>query len=195
MYPGFDLRYWAKIKSQITNNKSQINFKFYLIVSRLESYKRIDLAIQLFNQLKCKLVIVGEGSEEKRLTKTAGNNIIFLSKLSDNELGRLYASAQALIMPQEEDFGYVALEAQFFDCPVISYKNGGTVETIKDKKTGVFFDKQTVRSLRHAIERFEKIKYNLRVNISKFGLRNIDRFNIEIFQKKLIKFIGIINHK
>ena len=70
----------------------------------------------------------------------ASNNITFLSKLSDVELGNsLYSNAQALIMPQEEDFGYVSLEAQFFCCPIIAYKKGGAIETVIDGKQEIFF--------------------------------------------------------
>lgn len=196
IYPPFDTDYWQKIKLKITNLKSQIkskfkilNSKFYLVVSRLEPYKKVDLAIKVFNKLNKNLIIVGEGTQEDYLKQIAkkNNNIIFFSKLTDLELGYLYSKAEALIMPQEEDFGYVSLEGQFFGCPVIAYKKGGVVETIIDKKTGIFFDRQTVESLTKAVERFKKIKYNLRQNVLKYGINNIMRFNkknwINLFKK------------
>lgn len=185
VYPGFDIKYWNKIKSRITNRKLQINSKFYLVVSRLEPYKKIDIAIQSFNRLKYKLIIVGEGSQRDKLKQIAGKNIIFLSKLSDVELGNFYLNAQALIMPQEEDFGYVALEAQFFSCPIIAYKKGGAIETVIDGKTGVFFDSQDEKSLSQAIERFDKIEYNLKTMIQVSGAMNIEKFSKQKFIKKI----------
>jgi glycosyltransferase involved in cell wall biosynthesis len=145
------------------------------------------LAIKVFNKLNKLLVIVGEGSQEDRLKEMAGKNVTFLSKLSDAELGSLYSNAQALIMSQEEDFGYVSLEAQFFGCPVISFKKGGAVETVDDGKTGIFFLSQTEPGLRRAIERFDKIKYNLRNKLKQFGYKNIERFSKEIFENNFKK--------
>ena len=145
------------------------------------------MAIKVFNKLNKTLIIVGEGSQEDKLKQIAGKNITFLSKLSDVELGNFYSNAQALIMPQEEDFGYVSLEAQFFDCPVIAYKKGGALETVIENKTGIFFDLQTEQNLRKAIERFNKIKYNLGSKIRRFGMKNIDRFSKEIFVDNFLK--------
>ncbi len=149
IYPGFDTEYWKNIKDQISKIKetdqiSKIlkNNKYFLVISRLEPYKKVDLVVKVFNKLKDVLVIVGEGSQEKKLKKMAGKSVVFLSKLSDVELGSFYTNAQALIMPQEEDFGYVSLEAQFFGCPVIAYKRGGATETVIDGKTGIFFNRQ-----------------------------------------------------
>lgn len=196
IYPGFDTNYWKNIKNQISKIKetdqiSKIlrNKKYFLVISRLEPYKKVDLVVKVFNKLKENLVIVGEGTEEKKLKRMAGKNVIFLSKLTDEELGYLYSNAQALIMPQEEDFGYVSLEAQFFGCPVIAYKKGGALETVIDGKTGIFFANQNERSLRKAIERFNKIKYNLKNKIREFGMKNIERFSKEKFIDNFLKIL------
>lgn len=187
VYPGFDTKYWEKIKSSSFAKASKDKRNFFLIVSRLEPYKRVDLVIKVFNKLNKRLIIVGEGSQGDKLKQIAGKNITFLSKLSDIELAGYYSSAQALIMPQEEDFGLVSLEAQFFGCPVIAYKKGGVLETVIDNETGIFFDKQSVQGLKQAIERFDKIKYNLRSKIKKFGRKNIDKFRKEIFVDNFLK--------
>ena len=196
VYPGFDVEYWKGIKSEIRNPKFEtnskfkiLNSKFFLVISRLEPYKRVDLAIKVFNRLNKQLVIIGEGSKEKKLKQIAGKNITFLSKLSDVELGSFYSSAQALIMPQEEDFGYVSLEAQLFGCPVLAYKKGGVLETIIENKTGIFFDNQDERSLSQAIERFNKIEYNLKSEAREIGLSNVEKFSKEKFINKFIKLI------
>lgn len=190
VYPGFDTEYWGKIKSSSFAKVSEDKQNFFLVVSRLEPYKKIDLVIKTFNKLKNKnLTIVGMGSQSDKLKQLAGDNVTFLSKLSDAELGKLYSNAQALIMPQEEDFGYIALEAQFFGCPVIAYNKGGAKETVIDGKTGIFFSDQTRQSLKRAVERFDKIKYNLKVNAAKFGAVNVEKFSREKFIEKFIKNI------
>lgn len=174
IYPPFDEKYWGRIKSKIKDEKSKLqikNQKFYLVVSRLEPYKKVDLVIQLFNKLDKNLIIVGQGSQEKKLRRIADKNIRFYNRLTDEELGCLYSRAQALIMPQEEDFGYVALEAQFFNCPVVAYKKGGAEETVAHKKPNVFFEKQEKKSLLSALERLEKISYNVtqEIDFKKFS--------------------------
>ncbi len=187
VYPGFDMKYWGNIKNSSFAKASEDKQKFFLIVSRLEPYKKIDLAIKVFNKLNKQLIIVGEGSQVDKLKQMAGKSIIFLSKLSDVELGNFYTNAQALIMPQEEDFGYVSLEAQFFGCPVIAYKKGGATETVIDGKTGIFFNRQEKISLRRAIERFSIIEYNLRTKVKEFGANSVERFSKKKFIDNLIK--------
>ncbi len=202
IYPPFNVEYWNNIKSKvkeiprlprrnvgIARNDDGASKKFFLVVSRLEPYKKVDLVVQLINQLDIGLIVVGEGSEEKKLKKMVGKNVTFLSKLTDQELASLYSTAEALIMPQEEDFGLVSLEAQFFGCPVIAYKKGGASETVIDEKTGIFFDNQNQKSLGKAIERFNKIKYNLRNNVREFGLKNVERFNEQNFINSFMKII------
>jgi glycosyltransferase involved in cell wall biosynthesis len=181
IYPPFDTEYWKNIKPKATGKK------YFLVVSRLEPYKRIELIIKTFNRLKENLIIVGEGTEEVKLKQMAGDQITFLSKLSDQDLGGLYANAQALIMPQEEDFGYVSLEAQFFNCPVIAYKKGGAMETVLDGKTGLFFDRQKEIYLIRAIERFNKIKYNLKNKVSRYQQNNLEKFNTDKFIDNFLK--------
>ena len=168
LYPPFDSGYWKKIKKLISSEKFKPSFYFipkkeyYLVVSRLESYKKIDLVIKTFNKLKRPLIIVGTGSQEETLQHMANDNILFLKNVSDAEVAYLYTYARALIMAQNEDFGYTSLEAQFFGCPVISYKNSGVAETIVNKKAGILFDYQSLKSLTSAIETSKKIPYNVR---------------------------------
>jgi len=186
IYPPFDIDYWLDIKSKMKDQRSKLqikNQKYFLVVSRLESYKKVDLVIQSINRSNNNLIIVGEGSQEKKLKQMANKNIQFFSKLKDEELGYLYSQAQALIMPQEEDFGYVSLEAQFFGCPVIAYGKGGTTETVIHEKNGLFFDEQSERSLLSALERFDKISYNLRKEIKENQRKYFQRFDKKEFIK------------
>lgn len=170
LYPPFNTAYWSKIKTQISSKKYRPSVYFipkneyYLVVCRLERYKKIDLVIRAFDRTKEQLIIVGTGSQENSLKKFVNKeklqNVMFFKNLSDDEVAYLYAYAKALIMPQDEDFGYTSLEAQYFGCPVISYKNSGAAETIAHKKTGILFDKQSINSLSNAIERSKSIPYN-----------------------------------
>ena len=117
------------------------NEKYYLLVSRLDyGYKKVDLAIRAFNKLGFPLIVVGTGHLEKKLRKIAGKNIKFVGKVGEKELMKYYRGAKALIMPQEEDFGIVAVEAQSFGVPVIAYKKGGVLDTVIPGKTRYFFD-------------------------------------------------------
>ena len=149
---------------------------YYLLVSRLEPYKRVDLVVQSFNRLSSCLIIVGKGTQLEKLKKEANKNILFFQDLTDQELGWLNQKAKALIMPQEEDFGYTSLEAQFFGCPLIAFKKGGATETVIEGKTGIFFKEQTVNSLLTVIEKFHTISYALKNSTVKFGAENVKKF-------------------
>ncbi len=136
---------------------------YYLIVSRLVHYKKVDLAIRTFNKLNKKLIVVGTGREENKLRKFANTNITFITQVTDSELAKLYSEAKALIFPQREDFGLVAVEALASGTPVIAYKRGGAIDTVTEGITGVFFNKQTVKSLSDAIYSFESQHFNAKL--------------------------------
>jgi glycosyltransferase involved in cell wall biosynthesis len=128
---------------------------YFLIVSRLVPYKQVDLAIKACNQTGDRLIIVGSGSESKRLKRLAGPTITFTGPISDEKLACYYHHAKALLFPQEEEFGIVALEAQSAGLPVIAYKKGSALEIIKPGETGILFDAQTPASLIAAIHSFK----------------------------------------
>ena len=177
---------------------------YYLVVSAFAPYKRIDLAIKAFNQLRYPLKIIGNGQCEKQLRKMAGPNIEFLGYIEGNELKHYYSQCKAFIFPGEEDFGITPLEAQASGRPVIAFGKGGALETIipfaplekaADKRgrkgdntpTGVFFYQQTAESLVEAVQRFEKIA-------DKFESKKIRehtlKFDREVFKKKIKEFIN-----
>ena len=158
---------------------------YFLIVSRLVPYKRVDLAIKAFNKLKLPLVIVGTGSEEWKLKLGSKKNIKFLGEVSERKLTELYAGAKALIMPQEEDFGLVAVEAQAAGTPVIAYKKGGAKDTVIAGKTGVFFDEQTPENLALAVKKFDKMDFNR--GELEHAAKN---FSKENFKNKFLKLIN-----
>jgi glycosyltransferase involved in cell wall biosynthesis len=153
---------------------------YYLIVNRLIPYKKVDLAIRAFNKLKYPLYIVGSGSEEGKLKSIAHDNIKFLGQVNETELSGLYSGAKALIMPQEEDFGIVAVEAQSYGVPVIAFGKGGALDTVVNGKTGILFDRQNVKSLMQAVKKFAKMRFSERILIN-----NAKRNSFQVFKKEL----------
>ncbi len=166
IYPGVDIE---KFKPNPRSGKE----KYFLIVSRLVGHKRVDLAIKAFNQLGWSLKIIGTGRQEKLLRNLARQNIKFLGQVNDEVLISHYQNCQALICPQDEDFGLVQVEAQACGKPVIAFRAGGSLETIVDHKTGEFFDQQTPESLIRRLKAFRAGDYSpkdCRQNAEKFSM-------------------------
>lgn len=166
--------------------RSEKDKDYYLIVSRLMPYKRVDLAIEAFNSLRLKLKIVGDGPDRKRLEKMAKDNIEFAGTKHNGELADFYENCQAFIMPQEEDFGIAAVEAQMRGRPVIALASGGALESIVDGKTGIFFKNQTKEDLIAAIRKFEGMKFDGEEIKSR-----AQKFSKEEFKKKIKEFVDI----
>jgi glycosyltransferase involved in cell wall biosynthesis len=124
---------------------------FWLVVSALEPYKRIDVAVEAANLQRRALVIAGSGSERRRLESIAGPTVRFLGRVDDAELVRLYRTAALLICPQVEDFGITAVEAQACGLPVVSRGAGGALETVIGGRTGAFYEEAAPESLLEAI--------------------------------------------
>jgi len=158
---------------------------YFLMVGRLLPYKKFDLAIETFNKLQKPLKIIGEGPDKKRLKKMAKKNIEFLGEIvSDLELGKYYSGALALLFPQEEDFGIVALEAMASGRPIIAYSKGGALETVVDGRTGIFFDEQSPVALEAVIRKFNPNDFD-----SQFIRQHALKFDKEIFKKKIKNFV------
>jgi glycosyltransferase involved in cell wall biosynthesis len=139
---------------------------YFLIVSAFVPYKRIDLAIEAFNRLSERLVIIGDGPDAARLRKIARHNIEFHGWQPDEKLTEYYARCKALIFPGEEDFGIVPVEAMASGKPVIAFAVGGTLETViqtPNLKTGILFKEQTVDSLVDAVRALEKEDFDPKV--------------------------------
>lgn len=177
IYPPVEVNKFSKFSKMIQG-------KYYLVVNRLIPYKKVDLVIEVFNRLKWPLVIVGTGSEERKLKKVAHRNVKFIGFVSEDELAKYYRSAKALIMPQEEDFGIVSIEAQAAGVPVIAYKKGGALDTVIENSTGLYFDKQTPESLINALKKFDKKVFD-----SQKLTTNAARFSKERFQEEFAKLV------
>lgn len=176
---------YPNVETEKFNNLKYPKKNYYLLVSRIEPYKKVDLVIEAFKKLTDKyLLIIGAGSKAKELNLKAPINIKFLGRLSDQELAKTYAQAHAFIFPQEEDFGITPIESMASGTPVIAYKKGGALETVIEGKTGEFFYPQTASALSEVIKNFRPKKYN-RQNL----LKQAAKFNTRVFKRQIIEYI------
>ena len=159
---------------------------FYLIVSRMVTYKRVDLAIEAFNELGLPLVIIGGGPEEKKLRAMAKENIKFLGRLSDEEIVSYYARSKGFIFPGEEDFGITPIEAQASGTPVMAYGRGGALDTVVDGYSGILFYEQTAKALENAVKVFETTGVRWRADEIK---ANSEKFSVTHFKQRYSSFI------
>jgi glycosyltransferase involved in cell wall biosynthesis len=159
---------------------------FYLIVSELVPYKRIDLAVDAFNHLGKKLVVIGGGSELEALRSRAKPNITFLGRQPEFVLKYHYEHCRAFLMPGIEDFGITPLEAQSAGAPVIAYGEGGTLETVIEGKTGRFFREQTPQSLVEAVGAFEQERHQYLPSVAR---RQAEKFSPARFRKQMKAFL------
>ena len=177
IYPSID------VPSQIP--EKEIKGKYFLVVSRLIPYKRIEIAIKACNELKLPLKIIGKGSEKFKLKRIAGPTIEFLGEVSDKKLWTYYKNSIALIFPGVEDFGLVMVEAQSFGKPVIAFRGGGAKEIVRKGKTGEFFNKQEPKALVNLLKKFDINRYN-----SLDCYKNSKRFTFKNFQKEFKRFLN-----
>jgi glycosyltransferase involved in cell wall biosynthesis len=157
---------------------------YFLVLSRLVPYKRIDLAIQACNKLQLPLVIIGGGRDLDRLKHMAGPTIRFMGRLSDEEVIYYITHCRAFLFPGEEDFGITPLEAQACGRPVIAYGAGGALASIIDGVTGMFFQEQTVESLAAVLASFHEHAFDPYV-IHNHALE----FDTPLFRRRILQFI------
>lgn len=173
--------------------------EFYLVVSALTPYKRVDLAVEAANRLSSRLVVVGSGPEERRLRAIAGPCVEFLGWRSDAEVAEFYARCRAVLFPGLEDFGIVPLEAMAAGRPVIAFGAGGALETVMplddgnlgsspaSAPTGVFFMEQTVDAVVAAVRRFEANAHRFEPKVLRDRALAFDR---QVFKGKIAAFIA-----
>ena len=158
---------------------------FYLVLSPLVHYKRVDIAIEACNRLNRRLVIVGDGPDRKRLARLAGPSITFAGRQLDEVVTRYAGRCRALIVPGEEDSGMRPLEVNAAGRPVLAFRAGGVLETVVEGATGLFFDQPTANSLAAAIEDLEGRSWH-RTALRRHA-RNFDR---PVFAKKFLNFLN-----
>lgn len=176
VYPPIDDYFF--VDSPIPKNERN----YFLVVSRLVKYKKVQLVVKAFKKLNLPLLIVGDGDQKEKLQNIAGPKTFFMGAVSDYRLKRYYQNAKATIFPQNEDFGLVPIESQACGTPVIAYKAGGALETIVENKTGIFFKTQSVESLTKAVKRLEKLNIDYLSCIA-----NAKKFSQQNFQKEFLR--------
>ena len=152
IYPPVDVEFYTPEHSD--------RGPFFLIVSALVPYKRLEIAVDAFNRNGKTLVIVGTGPEYRSLKKNSQPNIQFAGRVEAHELRELYRKAAALLQPGEEDFGINVVESLACHCPVVAYNRGGASETVVEGETGIFFNDLTAQSLAEAVDKISSIRFN-----------------------------------
>lgn len=168
----------------LNNRKKDV----FLSFGAITPYKKIDLLVDTFNKNGQNLIIIGEGSERKKLEKKAKNNIKFTGGLTWPEIENIFSKTKALLFPGEEDFGMIPIEVMAYGIPVIAFKKGGALETIVENRvsikesSGLFFEEQTCQSIQKTISFFEKEAHNFNPN----WIRNhAQKFSEEKFLAKI----------
>jgi glycosyltransferase involved in cell wall biosynthesis len=184
-----------KLDSRFRGNDKKSE-DYFLIVSRLSPYKKIEVAVEAMNKLNLPLVVIGEGAPKyvKYLKKIAGPKTKFLGWKSDKETKKYYANCRAFIFPGEDDFGIAPVEAMSFGRPVIALRKGGVMETVIEGETGEFFDEPAIEVLADAVRRFQENEKNydsdkIRAQAEKFSK---ERFMANI-QKTIEKMVENYN--
>ncbi|MCF7795803.1 glycosyltransferase [Patescibacteria group bacterium] len=170
----------------INTSKNVDNPKYYIMVCRLRPYKKVDLAIEVFNKLgdDYKLKIIGDGDLDYYKSKVKSNNIEFLGYLDNKEKFEYIKNSIAFINPQEEDFGIAPVEAMMCGVPVIAYASGGALETVIPGVTGEFFNSQDVNSLFSTISTFDYKKFDKR-KIKEHA----EKFSSSHFKQSILEFV------
>jgi len=186
IYPAIRTVPQIQSLSRTVYKGQSLSSEYFLIVSQLTPYKRIDLAIDAFNKLELPLVIIGQGRHKKRLQKMARSNIKFLGWQSDEIVKKYLQECTAFIFPGEDDFGIAPVEAMSFGKPVLAYRKGGATETILEGITGEFFDDPATEALADGIRR---LKMNLN-NYSPLVIKKrAEKFSHENFEREIKEFI------
>jgi glycosyltransferase involved in cell wall biosynthesis len=153
---------------------------YFLIISRLIPYRRIDLAVQAFNRLGLPLVIGGDGRDREALQAMAGANVTFLGYVPDADLPELFARCRAYILPGSEDFGIAPVQAMAAGRPVIAYASGGALDTVVPGVTGLHFHDATPASLAATVEGLDDACFNPAT-----VRRHAEQFDKSVFEGKL----------
>ena len=163
---------------------------YYLTASRMVPYKKVKLIVEAFNEMpERELVVIGEGPDFKKIQEIAGDNVQLLGYQPDDVLRKYMQHAKAFVFAAEEDFGITPVEAQACGTPVIAYGRGGALETVRgygqgtSDATGVFFDEQTVASIKESVEHFEQVSISCEA-----CRKNAERFGVEAFTKAIMYY-------
>jgi glycosyltransferase involved in cell wall biosynthesis len=171
---------------------------FYLVVSRLVSYKEVSLIVRAFNELKKRLVVIGTGPEMSKIKEIANSNVEILGWQPDDVVKKYMMNAKAFVYAAVEDFGIALVEAQACGTPVIAYGAGGALETVRDitllsdKGTGIFFRVQQEAALMEAVEKFEAYQD---VFNPEYARQHAGQFSKQVFAEQYLEFLNSCKEK
>lgn len=188
IYPPVDIERFKQKGGEVSIKSSRD--EYYLIVSRLGGYKKVDIAVKAFNKLGLRLKVVGDGPQLQLLKTIASPNIELLGRITDSEVTDLIKNCKAFVFPTFEDFGIVVVEAMAAGKQVIAFGQGGALETVIDGKTGVFFKEQSPKAIIEAVKKFETMNFD-----SLDCQRQAEKFSIEVFNKRIINFVKRVAEK
>jgi glycosyltransferase involved in cell wall biosynthesis len=181
LYPPVDVDWWENNSPKIPMSER----KYYLMVGRLLKYKRFDIGIEISRRFGIPLKIVGEGREKTNLENISPKDKVeFLGWLPDKDLAYVYANAKALLMPQSEDFGIVAVEAISCGTPVITYEESGAAEIVIDGVNGIIVKEQSPEAFFDAILRLNKLDLN-----PEYISMSAKRFSKQVFKEQFLKIL------
>ncbi len=161
---------------------------YYITSSRLVPYKKVDIIVEAFSSLPSRrLLVIGDGPEMKKIRQKASANVELLGWLPRQEMISLLAKAKAFVFAAEEDFGISVVEAQAAGVPVLAYEKGGALETVEEKKTGLFFSSQTPQAIIEAVKSFEK---NEATFDPSYIQRHAKSFSVERFRREFSAFVA-----
>ena len=149
---------------------------YYVVAARLLPYKRVRLAVEACNTLRAPLVVLGSGPDEARLRALAGPTVRFAGRVSDAQRRQIFARARAIVVPGEEDFGLVPVEAAAAGRPTVAFGAGGAMETVVDGVTGVFFREPTAESLADALKALDPFAYDVESMTAHAATFSAERF-------------------
>jgi glycosyltransferase involved in cell wall biosynthesis len=158
---------------------------YYLVVSRLQAYKRIDIAVEAFTRLGLPLRIVGDGPDRPALERIAGPNVAFLGRVPDHQVAGMMTECQALVTPGLEDFGIASVEANASGRPVLAFGGGGALDIVIEGLTGITFAEQSPDALVAAVEQHRRVRWDVR------AIReHAERFDVAVFRRRMLDFIA-----
>jgi glycosyltransferase involved in cell wall biosynthesis len=166
---------------------------YYLALSRLVSYKKMDIIVEAFTRLGRPLVVIGDGPDREKIERGAGANVRFLGWQPDDVVEHHLEQCRAFVFAADEDFGIAPVEAQAAGAPVIAYGRGGVTETVIPGETGRFFPEQTAASLAEAVRAFESgpVRFNperIRQNAERFGKERFQREFAQLVDQEWARF-------
>jgi glycosyltransferase involved in cell wall biosynthesis len=183
IYPPAFERYQMQLSSIASDKKIQRE-AYFLAVSRLVPYKRMDITIKACSELGIPLIVIGKGTEKHKLEHIAGPSVTFIDQVKEQELFQYYRQAEALICVQEEDFGLTMAECLHQGTPVIAFNKGGATEIIKNRKTGILINSQSIFELKKALKTYLKSSFSRQECIN-----SVEKFNLVQFEQTFGSFV------